>query len=261
MQEFTQPNYNKSLRLLGNTIFCNILPSSSFWALSLCPKVRFPQNFQNHFQILLVHPKDKKKKNKRPSSVPFSAEKAELPNFGEKPRGPNVLSQMVTYLQPHNQGQVRELCRLAVSIIQPPEHVSPIPHCHIVPGLFASHSTGGSCKGSTQTWWNSYKRCRAATEFRAPWLLNTHACGDETNFRFQRRVKHRSLHPEPHRLKITTHNNKGIPIWRIMANKAKPAVAPIRPIVGVEILDAPVIFPRKESRDRSVSWRRHASSF
>lgn len=58
--------------------------------------------------------------------------------------------QTVAYLQPHNQGQILELCRLAVSIIQPPEHVGPISHFHIVPGLFTTHRTGESCKGCKQ---------------------------------------------------------------------------------------------------------------
>lgn len=63
---------------------------------------------------------------------------------------PNVPSQTVAYLEPHHQGQVLKLCRLAVSIIQPPEHVSPISHFHVLPGLLANHRTGKSFKGFKQ---------------------------------------------------------------------------------------------------------------
>lgn len=65
--------------------FSDIIPSLSLWSLSLCPKAQFLQNFQTHFQILLVHPKDQKMDKHHPTLSSFSTEKEELPNFGEKP--------------------------------------------------------------------------------------------------------------------------------------------------------------------------------
>lgn len=46
-----------------------------------------------------------------------------------------------SYLQPHDQRQVLVSGRLVVSIIQPPEHVGPVPHLHIVPGFFTFQGT------------------------------------------------------------------------------------------------------------------------
>lgn len=43
-----------------------------------------------------------------------------------------------SYLQPHDQRQI-----LAVSIVEPPEHVGPVPHLHVAPGF----STGGGGTG------------------------------------------------------------------------------------------------------------------
>lgn len=54
---------------------------------------------------------------------------------------------MLSYLQPHDQRQVRVLCRRAVSIIEPPEHVGPFSHFHIVPHLFTSQGTEEPCMG------------------------------------------------------------------------------------------------------------------
>lgn len=53
----------------------------------------------------------------------------------------------MSYLQPHDQRQVLVSGRLAVSIIQPPEHVGPVSHFHIVPGFFALQGTGETCGG------------------------------------------------------------------------------------------------------------------
>lgn len=58
---------------------------------------------------------------------------------------------MWSYLQPHDQRQMLVLCRRAVSVVEPPEHVGPVSHLHIVPGFFASRGTGEPCVGFKQT--------------------------------------------------------------------------------------------------------------
>lgn len=50
-----------------------------------------------------------------------------------------------SYLQPHDQRQVLVLGLYTVSIIEPPKHVGPVSHLHIVPGFFAPQSRGEPC--------------------------------------------------------------------------------------------------------------------
>lgn len=52
---------------------------------------------------------------------------------------------MKSYLQPHDQRQVLVLGLYTVSIIEPPKHVGPVSHLHIVPGFFAPQSRGEPC--------------------------------------------------------------------------------------------------------------------
>lgn len=75
-----------------------------------------------------------------------------------------------SYLQPHDQRQVLVSGRLVVSIIQPPEHVGPVPHLHIVPGFFTFQGTeepwGGRFGG-----WGVKTSKRSVTFFNLYFLL------------------------------------------------------------------------------------------
>lgn len=61
--------------------------------------------------------------------------------------GPRSVDLDMSYLQPHDQGSVLVGCRLAVSIIKPPEHVGPVSHFHIVPDFSALQMSGEACVG------------------------------------------------------------------------------------------------------------------
>lgn len=85
-----------------------------------------------------------------------------------------------SYLQPHDQRQVLVLRRLAVSIVEPPEHVGPVSHFHIAPGFFTRQGTGEPCVGF------NYTRCfNLVFSFRVTYKLNTnelyHYCGKEVS--------------------------------------------------------------------------------
>lgn len=57
---------------------------------------------------------------------------------------------VLSYLQPHDQRQIPIACRLAVGVVEPPEHVGSVPDLHIVPDLLARERTGEPCVGEPE---------------------------------------------------------------------------------------------------------------